>query len=115
MAELIKLNDGSLISYMDDSEIPEIIKERLSEELSNKVSEIIDWKQEKELLLLDEIEGYEDEVEGYEMELYDFRNLLLDIDEKLKEIREEIGSKKLTKEKISTELLKLSERILLYL
>ena len=108
MAELIKLNDGSLISYMDDSEIPEIIKERLSEELSNKVSEIIDWKPEKELLLLDEIEGYE-------MELDDFRNLLLDIDEKLKEIREEIGSKKLTKEKISTELLKLSERILLYL
>ena len=108
MAELIKLNDGSLITYMDDSEIPEIIKEKLSEELSNKVSEIMDGKPEKELLLLDEIEGYE-------MEIDDFRNLLLDIDEKLKEIREEIGSKKLTKEKISTELLKLSERILLYL
>lgn len=108
MAELIKLNDGSLISYMDDSEIPEIIKEKLSEELSNKVSEIMDGKPEKELLLLDEIEGYE-------MQLDDFRNLLLDIDEKLKEIREEIGSKKLTKEKISNELLKLSERILLYL
>ena len=108
MAELIKLNDGSFISYMDDSEIPEIIKEKLSEELSNKVSEIMDGKPEKELLLLAEIEGYE-------MELDDFRNLLLDIDEKLKEIREDIGSKKLTKEKISTELLKLSERILLYL
>ena len=108
MAELIKLNDGSLISYMDDSEIPEIIKEKLSEELSNKVREIMDGKPEKELLLLDEIEGYE-------MELDDFRNLLLDIDEKLNEIREEIGNKKLTKEKISTELLKLSERIVLYL
>lgn len=108
MAEVIKLNDGSLISYMDDSEIPEIIKEKLSEELSNKVSEIMDGKPEKERLLLSEIEGYE-------MEIDDFRNLLLDIDEKLKEIREEIGSKKLTKEKISTELLKLSERIFLFL
>lgn len=108
MAELIKLNDGSLVSYMDDSEIPEIIKEKLSEDLSNKIKEIIDGKPEKELLLLDEIEGYE-------MSLDDYHDCLLEVDEKLNEIREKIGSRKLTKDKIARELKELSERIVMYL
>lgn len=108
MAELIKLNDGSLISYMDDSEIPEIIKEKLSEDLSNKIKEIIDGKPEKELLLLDEIEGYE-------MSLDEYHDILLDVDEKLKEIRDKIDNGKITKQKIWNELLDLSERIVMYL
>lgn len=108
MAELIKLNDGSLITYMDDSEIPEIIKEKFSEELSNKIYDLMYKKTEGELLLRDELEGYE-------MSLDEYHDILLEVDEKLNEIREKIGSKKLTKDKIATELLELSERIVMYL
>ena len=108
MAELIKLNDGSIIPLMDTKEIPEIVKEHLSEELSNKIYDLMNKKTEGELLL-------QDELEGYEMSLEEYHDLLLQIDEKLKEIRDKIWSGKITKQRIARDLQEISETITLYL
>lgn len=108
MAELIKLNDGSIIPLMDTKEIPEIVKEHLSEELSNKIYDLMNKKTEGELLL-------QDELEGYEMSLEEQHDLLLQIDEKLKEIRDKIWSGKITKQRIARDLQEISETITLYL
>lgn len=108
MAELIQLNDGSLLTYEKPEEIPEIIREKFSEDLSNKVRQLLEEDTEEDLLL-------KDELEGYEMSLDEYHDLLLEVDEKLNELRERIVSGKITKQKIHNELLELSERIVMYL
>lgn len=108
MAELIQLNDGSLLTYEKPEEIPEIIREKFSEDLSNKVRQLLEEDTEEDLLL-------KDELEGYEMSCEEYHDLLLDVNEKLEEIRGRIVSGKITKQKIHNELLELSERIVMYL